>query len=108
METLYMLSHDEKERLLRNIHHEPAWGVAVVLKCTVCLLFVIILTWIGVKSEPGSDIQIATAGSVRTGGLETGKFYQRALEARKVFEERKARYEARSAVPKTKSEPSIQ
>jgi hypothetical protein len=57
-----MVTHDEKQRLLRDFHREPVWSLGVVLKCAGCLLILIVIAVIG----PRIDTQWETRGSAQT------------------------------------------
>jgi len=97
-----MLSHDEKERLLREMRCEPAWAVGVVLKCFICLLIVAGLAWIGIRAGPDQDV--AFAFGPPAAGVPAPR-HERAsvVEARKVFEERRVRFDGQSAGPQTQA-----
>ena len=60
-----MIGHDERQKLIRDYHHEPGWVLAMLMKSTACLLIVIGLAVIGISvalksdSEPGVAAQAA-------------------------------------------------
>ena len=63
-----MVGHNERQKLLRDLHHELAWGVGVALKCTACLLILAGIAAIGVLEyrQPGAPVS-AQAQSGSTG-----------------------------------------
>ena len=46
-----MVSNAEKQRLLKQFHHDPVYGVGVVLKCAACLLILVGLAIIGATAD---------------------------------------------------------
>ena len=97
---IFMVSHDEKERLLRNFRHEPAVGLGVVLKCAACLLILAGLSVIGSTAKFQSE---APFGALVDGG--SAHHHERAsvVESKKVFDERRARFEGPSVAPQAQS-----
>lgn len=95
---IVMLTHDEKERLLREMRYEPARVVGAVLKSVVCLLAVAGLAWIGISTSPDQDAALAfhpPAAGVPAPHPE----HASVVDARKVFEERRARFDGQSTGP---------
>ena len=97
-----MLSHDEKERLLLDMPREPAWAVGVVLKCAACLLMVAVLAWIGIRTDPGPDAAL-TLGPPAAGAPAPHHERASVVEARKVFEERRVRFNGQSTGSQTQA-----
>ncbi len=92
-----MVSYDEKQRLLRDFHHEPAWALGVVLKCAACLLILVGFAVIGITTDLQSD---AHSGAAAEGGSRTIKKERASVvESRNAFEERRARFEGQSTAP---------
>ena len=46
-----MIAPAEKERLLRDFHREPVWGLGAVLKCASCLLILMGICVIGTSTN---------------------------------------------------------
>lgn len=97
-----MLSHDEKERLLREMRYEPARAVGVVLKCTICLLIVAGLAWIGIRAGPDQDAAFAF-GPPAAGVPAAHHERASVVEARKVFEARRVRFDGQSTGSQTRA-----
>ena len=95
-----MVGHDEKQRLLRNFRHEPAVGLGVVLKCAACLLILVGLAAIGSTAELQSG---APYGAQAEGGSAHHHGGASVVESKKVFDERRARFEEPSAAPQARA-----
>jgi hypothetical protein len=89
-----MVTHDEKQRLLRDFNREPVWSLGVVLKCAGCLLILISVAVFGTRT----DTQWETRGSAQT---ESGSMQPRAsvVESRSGFDADRVRVEGRSMAP---------
>lgn len=93
-----MVTHDEKQRLLRDFHREPVGSLGVVLKCAGCLLILISVAVIG----PTIDTQWETRGSAQTEG---GSAQQQAsaVESKNGFDADRARLEGQSVAPQAQA-----
>lgn len=56
-----MVSHNEQEKLMKHYRRELAYGLAVVLKCAACLVFVALIAGIGTSTEVQSDARVAVS-----------------------------------------------
>jgi hypothetical protein len=89
-----MLNRDKKAVFLHRIHLEPVWAHGVVLNCAVCLLILISLAWFGTGIDLRRIAPIATlAADVPAQQRERASV----VEARKVFDERRARFDGQSS-----------
>jgi hypothetical protein len=89
-----MLNHDKKAIFLHDIHLEPAWAHGVVLNCAGCLLIMISLAWFGTGIDLRRIAPIATPAA-DVPAQQRG--HASVIEARKVFDERRARFNRQSS-----------
>jgi hypothetical protein len=85
-----MLSRNEKQKLLRDMNREPVSALGLVLKCAACLLILVGLAVIGSSPDLESDAPFGAPGA---GGSAQHRERPSIAEARKTFDERRARFE---------------
>ncbi len=100
-----MVTYDEKQRLLRNFQGEPALALGVVAKCAACLLIMAVLAVIGAGTDMRSQ---APLNAATTGGSVQHRESSANIEARRVFEERRARFNMESITPTAYASPPRQ
>jgi hypothetical protein len=85
-----MVTHDEKERLLNEMRHEPGCAADVVYKCAAGLLILIGVALCGSHV----DLQDATRPAGAKQASTQPHASARVVQSRKVFDERRRRFEA--------------
>ena len=93
-----MVTHDEKQRLLRDFHREPVWSRGEVLKCAGGLLILLSVAVIGTRT----DTEWETRGSAHT---ESRSVQQRAsvVQSKKGFDADRVRLEEQSIAPQSEA-----
>jgi hypothetical protein len=87
-----MVSSKERLKLIQQYRHEPVCTYGVLIRAAAGLLFIAISAVIGVTSRSGSD-----SDSPR---VEVQRYDRAAASAsRKLYEERRARFETRQSEP---------
>lgn len=90
-----MVTHDEKQRLLREMQREPAWAAGVVYKCTAGLIILIGVAFSGSQADPQDAPRAARAEQASTQPRSSAPVSQ----SRKVFDERRGRFEESALRP---------
>jgi hypothetical protein len=88
-----MLSRNERQKLLRDMDREPASALGLVLKCSACLLILVGLAVIGSSPDLESDAPFGAPGA---GGPAQHRERASIADARKTFDERRARFEGQT------------
>ena len=91
---------NERQKLMRDYHNEPAWRIGTVIKCAVCLFILTSLAVIGSKVGIQPDVPAATQAA----GV-SGHHAERpaVVEARKALDERRARLDGNSVMPQAQA-----
>ena len=89
-----------KRRLLRDMRLEPAWGLGVVIKCAVCLLILAGLALIGTTTDLLSETPV---GAPAAGGPAQHRESASVVETKKAFDERRTRFDRKTAASRPQS-----